>query len=445
MKQEIWDFFENMNEIVYASDVKTHELVYMNRKARQQYNCQSLEEIKGKKCYELLQGSSRPCSICTNNRLKKGEFVEWRYFNPVVQKYFIIKDTLIEDDGREYRLELAVDSSIEEQQRKIIQGYIDNEAIINEGLRLSLSATEPDESIHILLEYIGRAFRCDRIYIFEEAEGRMFNNSYEWCGKGVSAEKDNLQNIPMEDAMIWIDRFEDNKNVIIKDLGDIKETDPVMYDYLKPQNIHSLIAAPLIFNNKLIGFYGVDNPPAKFMENISTMFMILGYFLASLLRRRDLQRRLECYSFYDQLTGFGNRHLMEEFIMKMQPENTIGVVYCDVTGLKKVNDSMGHDAGDKLLLKACACLKEAFEGYSHFRIGGDEFLVLCAGITEEEMEKRTEKLREIAKENEVVIAVGMVWSPHCRNGIDRLLMEADERMYEDKRAYYAKTRSGSCK
>jgi diguanylate cyclase (GGDEF)-like protein len=116
-----------------------------------------------------------------------------------------------------------------------------------------------------------------------------------------------------------------------------------------------------------------------------------------------------------------------------------------VTGLKKVNDSMGHDAGDKLLLKACACLKEAFEGYSHFRIGGDEFLVLCAGIAEEEMKKRTEQLREIAKENEVVIAVGMVWSPHCRNGIDRLLMEADERMYEDKRAYYAKTRSGSCK
>ena len=52
---KIWEFFENMNECVYASDIDTDELVYMNKKALRMYGIHSLDEIAGKKCYEVLQ------------------------------------------------------------------------------------------------------------------------------------------------------------------------------------------------------------------------------------------------------------------------------------------------------------------------------------------------------------------------------------------------------
>ena len=52
---KIWEFFENMNECVYASDIDTDELVYMNKKALRMYGIHSLDEISGKKCYEVLQ------------------------------------------------------------------------------------------------------------------------------------------------------------------------------------------------------------------------------------------------------------------------------------------------------------------------------------------------------------------------------------------------------
>ncbi len=52
--KDIWQFFENMNEYVYATDIETHEIVYMNRKTLQVYGLQSLEDAKGKKCYEIL-------------------------------------------------------------------------------------------------------------------------------------------------------------------------------------------------------------------------------------------------------------------------------------------------------------------------------------------------------------------------------------------------------
>ena len=56
--KEIGDFFINLNEYVYATDIETNEIVYMNHKALKAYGLESIEDIKGKKCYEVLQKAS---------------------------------------------------------------------------------------------------------------------------------------------------------------------------------------------------------------------------------------------------------------------------------------------------------------------------------------------------------------------------------------------------
>lgn len=63
---EIFHFFENINEYVYAADIDTHELVYMNLKLRNFFGELPLEEMQGKKCYELLQQKSMSCSMCNH-------------------------------------------------------------------------------------------------------------------------------------------------------------------------------------------------------------------------------------------------------------------------------------------------------------------------------------------------------------------------------------------
>jgi diguanylate cyclase (GGDEF)-like protein len=434
----IWEFFENMNEVVYVSDMDSYELVYMNRIAREQYQISSLEDLKSRKCYELLQGNSQPCEFCTNHKLQPNQFEEWKYYNSVVNKKFKLKDTVIEDNGKRYRMEMAFDLSVQEEQKKIIKDYIDKEAMINEGLRISLLSTVPEESINKLLAYIGQSLDCDRMYIFEDENGEVYSNTYEWCAEGVVPQKDNLQGMPIDDFKIWMNHFEKNDNVIIKNLEDIKETDPVMYAYLLPQDIHSVVVSPLIFNNKIIGFYGVDNPPQEYLENISTMFLIMGHFIVAQLRRCYLFGRMQKLSFVDQLTGLGNRHAMNIYIENMSVEASIGIVYCDVTGLKRVNDLYGHKAGDELIVRSCECLKRVFPDDSVYRIGGDEFLVLCSEITEAELEKKIGNLRKDMEEHSVVMAVGYEWRKNSVGDIDKLLAEADAKMYEDKRAYYEK-------
>ena len=137
--ERIWNFFENMNEYVYVADADTHELVYMNKKMRDTYGIHSKEELAGKKCYELLQNSSLPCTICNNDELQEGQFKEWRYFNPLLNKYFKIKDTVVEDNGRRYRIEIALNISSQEHQKNVVRRYEKLEKIVNEGEHIFLS------------------------------------------------------------------------------------------------------------------------------------------------------------------------------------------------------------------------------------------------------------------------------------------------------------------
>ena len=378
--ERIWNFFENMNEYVYVADADTHELVYMNKKMRDTYGIHSKEELAGKKCYELLQNSSLPCTICNNDELQEGQFKEWRYFNPLLNKYFKIKDTVVEDNGRRYRIEIALNISSQEHQKNVVRRYEKLEKIVNEGLRLALGTSSADKSLDIILEYIGKALDGERTYIFEHNENGCDDNTYEWVANGIKPEKDNLQNLPPELCANWYRNFQEDKNIVIENLENIRDEDSQQY--------------------------------------------------------KNLLRQLERMSYRDQLTQFGNRYAVDWFVEHEWNGEQIGVVYCDITGLKKVNDEQGHEAGDRLIIRACECLAGVFKGYGLYRIGGDEFLVLCLGIEEKDLREHVEKLRMDMKEHQVTMAVGMIWKEHGPKDIDLLLNESERLMYEDKDRYY---------
>lgn len=434
--KKIWEFFENMDEVVYVSDVDSYDLVYMNKKALELYGFQSLGELAGKKCYEILQNSSSPCSICNNQELKKDHFKEWLFYNPILEKHMMLKDTVVEEDGRRYRVEIAIDPCKQELRGNMLRGYENLEATINEGLRMALMQKTPSKTLEVLLEYMGKALGGERTYIFEKNEKGNDDNTYEWVASGVSPEKENLQDLPPEVCANWYENFSIGKHIVIKKLADIKENNPLQYDILKRQNIHSLVVVPLYDDGEAIGFYGVDNLPKESLEYASNMLQIMAHFIISSLRRRNLIRRLRDMSYCDQLTKIGNRHAMNEFIENRQRHTCLGIVYCDVTGLKRLNDSEGHEAGDRLIINACESLKRAFGGHGLFRIGGDELLAICTGMEEQELWEKTARLKKELKEKKIHMAVGAVWETDSLAGIDRLISAAERKMYQDKAEYY---------
>ena len=88
---KVWEFFENMNEYVYVSDIETYELIYMNKKARDTYGVNSNEDIVGRKCHEVLQNCLNPCAMCNNHDIALGHFEEWECFHPIIGKNLMIK------------------------------------------------------------------------------------------------------------------------------------------------------------------------------------------------------------------------------------------------------------------------------------------------------------------------------------------------------------------
>lgn len=171
------------------------------------------------------------------------------------------------------------------------------EVVINEGLRVALLEETPDRSLEVLLEHLGKALDGERTYIFEQNESGGDDNTYEWVAGGVEPEKENLQNVPREVCAIWYRNFTIGKHIVIGDLEDIRDTDPLQYENLKRQNIHSLVVVPLYDGKKIIGFYGVDNPPAKSLEYASNMLQTAAYFIVSSLKRRNLFRELQKRSY----------------------------------------------------------------------------------------------------------------------------------------------------
>lgn len=433
---KIWEFFDDLNDIVYVSNMDTHELVYMNKKALYSFKFDSNKNIYGKKCYDVLHGCAFPCAICNNNELKVGSFNERYHYNPILKNYYVIKNTAIEENGIRYRFEMAYKIINNANHVCISNNINSHEKFVNEALRVALHAPTPDKSISIILEYIGTFIRGERAYIFEKDEKNHDSNTYEWVASGVNPEKDNLQNLPPNICATWYQSFKEDRDIIITNLEDIYDDDPDLYEVLHRQNIKSLVVLPLYDNGRVIGFCGIDNPPANSLKDTQDMLQIINHFIVATLRRRNLIRSLREISLQDQLTGLGNRHAMDEYMESLVSDKSLGIAYCDVTGLKRINDTEGHDAGDRLILRACESLKETFAEYGLFRIGGDELLVLCSGISQAEFEERITLLKQTMKTHTVNMAIGTGWTQNGAMEINDILAASEKRMYEDKSLYY---------
>lgn len=148
----------------------------------------------------------------------------------------------------------------------------------------------------------------------------------------------------------------------------------------------------------------------------------------------------------DELTGIFNRRAYEEEIKSLKNcENMDKFVYVsiDVNGLKIVNDTLGHEAGDELLIGACECMKQCFGAYGKlFRIGGDEFVALIFA-DETQLDEIKKNITEVTENwtgsivDHVALSCGYVSQKEAGNmTLHEMAVLADKRMYENKNEYY---------
>lgn len=183
----------------------------------------------------------------------------------------------------------------------------------------------------------------------------------------------------------------------------------------------------------------VQHYEARFIPSSETEVLTI---VRDITERRRMENQLRYYSLHDSLTGVFNRACFEQQMEECRCGKyaSVGLLICDVDGLKLVNDTLGHLAGDRVLREMAQVIRMAFaEGDIVARIGGDEFAVLLFNQSERGFEKICGAIREqLERYNEnnnmlpVSLSLGYAVTTQNPPDMEGLFKEADTNMYREK-------------
>jgi len=156
--------------------------------------------------------------------------------------------------------------------------------------------------------------------------------------------------------------------------------------------------------------------------------------------RKKAEEQLLYISYHDHMTGLYNRRFFEEELKKIDIEDNLplSIIMCDINGLKLVNDSFGHDAGDELLKSAAKIIKRACRKKDIIaRLGGDEFVILLKNTTASESVRIANQIKEFASNERVAnielsISYGYDTKTDAEQSIVEIIANAENHMYRHK-------------
>lgn len=170
--------------------------------------------------------------------------------------------------------------------------------------------------------------------------------------------------------------------------------------------------------------------------------------------RKEMEEQLKYFSLYDSLTGLYNRAHFEMEMRRLETgRHSLGLIVCDVDGLKLVNDTLGHDTGDKLLQLVAGVIKESLRKRDIVaRMGGDEFAVLLPHSDEKTVEGVCGRIRKAvaghnAVDPELPLSMSIGFAVNDKSNVNwrDIYKEADNNMYREKLHHKQSVRSAIVK
>jgi diguanylate cyclase (GGDEF)-like protein len=204
------------------------------------------------------------------------------------------------------------------------------------------------------------------------------------------------------------------------------------------ERIRNISEKSLLMNKRQVTFTMV----------FSALFFLVLLFMLRSLSQKNLEAEKENANAFrnmantDSMTGVRNKHAYSEaeaYLNQRIQQNDIdklAVVVCDINGLKIVNDTQGHAAGDKLIKDACLLICEYFTHGAVYRIGGDEFVVIFQEKGYDTMKEALGEINRVIEENikkkEVVISIGYSTLTNEDQVFHDVFERADQMMYKRK-------------
>ena len=257
-----------------------------------------------------------------------------------------------------------------------------------------------------------------------------------------------------EIAASWINMIgSENDCVIIQDKNDMEYYSRInnpWYLTLVEAGVESVVLFPLRQGHETLGFIWATNFDTNETMRIKETLELTTFFVSSHISRYKVLKRLKHMSYTDALTGLPNRFACNEHISQLIANNDrFTAVSIDLNHFKSVNDSLGQDAGDKVLIgiterwKALSADESSAVQNYLTRINGDEFLlIICGYDTDKELKDTIDRFAEALIEPLTVegcdlyisASFGYAEYPTDADSADSLISHADAAMNEIKKA-----------
>lgn len=421
--------FDERDDRIYIADPETYELIYMNYAWRRDLNLEKSFDCKAKKCYEIIYGETKPCETCANNILKRKSFYTSNYHHPLTGKDYSFCDTLVPYGDRMVRYSTAYCVSDLSQAVMKKEQLVYTELTANDAISIALRESDPNVGIRKLLERITIDMKASKTFLFEENRQNQMTNTYVWDVNYGSGRMARMPQPPQEVSNTMQEIFAVSNEFKVEKIELIRQDLPFLYKYFKEIGCKSLIALPIRREGGVIGFVGTIDPSPESMRAAGLFLGTLMRFLSILLRNRDIMQQLDSVSKRDDLTGVMNRRAYNELQNNHKLEHPTAVIYADVNGLKEINDTKGHKAGDALIRSAANVMSSMAGSEYVFRMGGDEFLIISQVQDRMDAYLFCDKLQKAFVKEGVSVAIGMRYGRGKGEEINPLVVEADRRMY----------------
>jgi diguanylate cyclase (GGDEF)-like protein/putative nucleotidyltransferase with HDIG domain len=223
-------------------------------------------------------------------------------------------------------------------------------------------------------------------------------------------------------------------------------------DPAKFTTLRSTLAVPLEGLNGVVGVLAMYRAERDaFSPDHLRILLAVSSKIALSVENALKYQQAEDSATTDYLTGLPNArslfvHLSREIARCRRTGTALAVMVCDLDNFKQINDLYGHLEGDNLLKEFASHLKEICRGYDYVaRMGGDEFVIVAPGMSPEASSEKASRLHQLAVEagqkvsgrDLVGLSVGSAFCPEDGYDVERLLSEADRRMYSMKKVHHS--------
>ena len=404
-QERVTSVLDSLDSLVYVADLNSYEVLFVNRYGRDIWG-----DILGRKCWDSIQKDQQgPCSFCTNNRLVSDNGIptgvyRWEFQNTVNGRWYECRDQAIPWIGREIvRMEIATDIT----ERKLNEEAL---ALSEEKYRTILENMQ-DSYIEVDLvgnfTFINEATCHNLGYTMDELIGQNFSK--------IAPGKDEVK-------------------AIFQAYGDVYKTGEPNKGF----------AFKVMRKDGSIGYAETSISLIKNAQGRPVGFRSVG---RDVTERKQMEQKLIELATHDGLTGIPNRALLyDRFDIAManaqRNMKKIAIMTLDLDRFKIVNDTLGHDVGDKLLAAAADRLIAALrKSDTVARLGGDEFAMLLWEVGHNNdaviiAEKILEDFRQpfiIDRHSlKVTVSIGIAIYPEDGENMEELLKCSDKMLYSAK-------------